>query len=677
MVQAYVNIQGVEGIPNGDYVAARGSKDVSVNTYSPASLSIDIKGSVDQGRGVFEYDIKLPIGLDSAYLEILTLTGTSQKNINLNYSTSGSFGLDAGYYFLNISRTKSETSSVRTEIIHIYEGLSTKATGPKYDFTGLSSVAEIMDFLEAQPDNTPETPYTVILNGLNLERDTLDHYDPLAKIMEVLGGKYVSLDLSGCTGTYLQDTWGYDNSTPNKDKVVSIKLPETITELRGYNFRYYTSLTDITMPGIVSIGSAVFEGCTSLESIEFPQSLTQIGSNAFAGCSALVDVYLPASVESIAGSPFPDNTELTFRVDGEGPTSTLENGAILICDSKIIEYNTPKTGAIVIPHGITGINERLFSGAAITSVELPDTLTSISNSTFEYCDSLGSIEFPASLKDIGAGAFRGCTSIETVDLSGTGLTILSGSVFNGCTALETVILPAGLTTFGNTDYDYGYQGVFQGCTSLTSINLEDTQLTNIGERAFAGCLSLTSDTLILPETITTIERGAFQGCELITTMQLPGTITAIYGGSDYAGGGAFKGCTGLTELDLSMTQITIIGDQTFSGCSSLEKVILPEGLQAIGEEDYFSESGVFENCTVLASIDLPSSLTSIDKNAFAGCTSLAVLISRNTTPPALGENALYDTGALIYVPDTGVSAYQAEDGWSEYADRIKGLSELL
>jgi hypothetical protein len=650
----YVNIQGVSGISNGEYEAARGETDVTVSSGGLNAVFINLNAGVEQGQqGIFSYNITLPTTTpDSAFLRILTLEGSHRYERNLKSDAAGSFGLDAGYYLLKITLTTGGKDTVRTGVIHIYGGLTTKAEGLKYDFTAFTSIAEVAYYLNGLPQNAAVAdlytngPYTVALKGLNLETDTIDHYDSLAKIMEALEGKYVNLDLSACTGTRLRDTWGYDNSTPNKDKVVSIILPATITNIDGNNFRWYTSLTNIEFPGLVSIGSSVFDGCTALESVEFPETLNSIGSNAFAGCTALKDVYLPAAANSFNGSPFPDKEDLTFHVSGDGPTSILEEGKILICRGGIIEYNAPKTGAIVIPEGITGIGTGLFSNAAITSVTLPESLTSIANSAFEYCVSLTEIQFPAALTDIGQGAFRGCTLLESADLSGTGVTYISGSLFSGCSALETVVLPQGLTAIGNTYYDYGYQGAFQGCTSLASVNLADTQLATIGDGAFRGCLSLTPSTLTLPGTLTTIENGAFRDCPLITSIQLPDSITAINGGSDYAGGGAFEN-SGLTAIDLSNTQITGIGDQAFRDCSSLETVILPENLRTIGGTHTFG-LGVFENCTALTEIELPDTLTGIAGGTFNNCSSITFLGSGNDYFSIIGNGKGLIVGTVLH-----------------------------
>jgi hypothetical protein len=694
----YVHIEGISGIANGDYEAARGEQDVTVYSSSSTTIvMIDIKGGVEEGqKGVFSYDITLPVGLDSAFLQIYTLAGaqTSERSLTLPAGgPSGSFALDAGYYLLKIKQTKSGKDTIHAELVHIYGGLTTSAAGPAYDFTSFHSVAEVAYYLAGMPANTAAYPYHIVLSGLNLERDLVDHYDPLAKLMEALEGKYVELDLSGCTGSSLRDTWGYDSSTPNKDKVVSIILPDTITILSGYNFRGYTSLVNIVSEGLETIGSDVFSGCTSLVSLELPQTLTRIEADAFAGCSALEEVYLPSSLSSFSGSPFPDKADLTFHVYGsEGPTRTLETGKILICGGAIVEYNASKTGNIVIPAGITSISERLFSGAAITSVVLPETLTSIGKSAFEYCAGLTAVDYPAALNGIGEGAFRGCTSLGSVDLSHTGVTTISGSLFSGCTGLETVILPVNLTGFGNPSYDYGYQGAFQGCTALDSINLADTKLTNIGENAFNGCISLTS--LVLPGTLTTIGDAAFNGCMNLTSLEVPDSITS-------AGIRVFAGCSSLVlhieENDKVKTDLAgkmlIARGVLIAHVEAQGDIVVPDGVTGIAytyrrNPDITSViipntvtsiiNAAFSECSSLVSVILPETLTSIGDDAFWITGNLISVVIYAVVPPTLSGDYVFQASGVIniYVPDESVETYKATNRWSDHASKIKPISEL-
>jgi hypothetical protein len=152
---AYTQIQGVAGITNGDYVAARGEKAVTISPTSTVSEIIDLRGGVDEGQGVFHYTIAMPSGLDSATLDILRLNGNLVKSVNLKTASFDSFALVSGFYLLKISRVKYGNATVRTEVIHIYESWTTEA---EYDFTGLGSAAEILGFLSSKGPNTAGSP---------------------------------------------------------------------------------------------------------------------------------------------------------------------------------------------------------------------------------------------------------------------------------------------------------------------------------------------------------------------------------------------------------------------------------------------------------------------------------------------------------------------------------------
>jgi hypothetical protein len=217
---------------------------VTLYSTSPVSESIDIAGGTGQGRGVFSYDITIPGDLDAASLAILTLAGSSVKTIDLKNGPSGSFGLDAGYYFLKITRTKAGADSVHTEIVHIYESWTTEAAGPRYDFTGFSGPAEILEFLSAQPANMASSPYTVDLSGIDLEKDFAQGGDPLGLLYEALNGRYVSLDLRDCAGSSIPGAdWSTANSRSDRDKIVSVLLPDSLASIGDHAFYDCSSLS--------------------------------------------------------------------------------------------------------------------------------------------------------------------------------------------------------------------------------------------------------------------------------------------------------------------------------------------------------------------------------------------------------------------------------------------------
>ena len=239
----------------------------------------------------------------------------------------------------------------------------------------------------------------------------------------------------------------------------------------------------------------------------------------------------------------------------------------------------------------------------------------------------------------------------------------------------------GIITFSEAVTTIG-ENAFWGRSRLTSITLPES-LTTIGECAFTWCSRLTSfsgksassdhrclivdgklvafapsglTAYTIPDGVTTIGEHAFFHCSNLTSVTILDGVTTI-------GNNAFEGCRSLTSITLPES-ITTIGEFAFSICSSLTSITIPDGITTIGE-------GTFWYCSSLTSITLPESLTTIGDDAFAACSSLTEMYCKVTTPPTLGSGTIISISS-IYVPRASVEAYKSADGWSEYANKIKG-----
>ena len=107
-------------------------------------------------------------------------------------------------------------------------------------------------------------------------------------------------------------------------------------------------------------------------------------------------------------------------------------------------------------------------------------ISTICTNAFVGCTSLTTIAIPDSVTSIGWCAFRGCTSLTTIAIPDS-VAAIHYRAFRGCTSLTTVAIPNSVTAIG--------EGAFKDCTSLTTIAIPDS-VTTIGYRAFAGCRSL-------------------------------------------------------------------------------------------------------------------------------------------------------------------------------------------
>ena len=260
------------------------------------------------------------------------------------------------------------------------------------------------------------------------------------------------------------------------------------------------------------------------------------------------------------------------------------------------------------------------------------------------------------LTRLGA-VFPQCSNIISVEIPNS-VTNIGNSTFCGCSNLTSVTIPNSITSIGSLvsqgDEDIG---AFEKCTSLTSITIPDS-VTSIGDRAFSNCSSLTSITI--PDSVTSIGYHAFDWCSGLTSVTIGSGITSI-------GTSVFNNCRSLTSVTIP-DSVTSIGDGAIYRCDSLTSVTIPNSVTSIGD-------GAFQYCSGLTSVTIGSGITSISDYAFRYCSGLTSVTSLATTVPTLGVFAFYRnaSGRKIYVPSESVEAYKAAANWSTYAADIEAI----
>lgn len=245
-----------------------------------------------------------------------------------------------------------------------------------------------------------------------------------------------------------------DNAFENCTSLTSIEIPNSVTSIGIEAFRD-SSLTSIELSNsVTSIGRSAFSGCTSLTSVEIPNSVTEIVFCAFSHCKSLANIEIPDSVTSIGGGAFFDCTSLTC-VDIPNSVTNIQQKAFSGCTGLT---------SVTIPDSVESIFSSAFSGCTgLTSVTIPSGVRYISDYTFQGCTSLKSITLSAGSSSIGQFAFEGCTSLETLNVPGK-VSMIGNSAFSGCTALKSVSLPLSLKTVGNAAFRY--------CDSLADVYYE-------------------------------------------------------------------------------------------------------------------------------------------------------------------------------------------------------------
>ncbi len=348
----------------------------------------------------------------------------------------------------------------------------------------------------------------------------------------------------------------------NCTELTSVEIPASVSKIQNGSYSVGETGAAINFEG-------AFFGCVNLESVTFVEGseLSGIGDFAFAYCSSLKSIDVPDTVTNIGEGAFFLSSTLTSIEIPAGVTS-IGVGAFGTCSS---------LASVTFAEGsrLTSIGSGAFSGCSrLTSIEIPAGVTSIGGSAFYGCSSLTSIEIPAGVTSIGDYAFQGCSNLESVTFAeGSQLTSMGEGTFFGCSSLTSIHIPAGVTSIG----DYA----FNGCSNLESVTFaEGSRLTSIGSYAFYRCSSLTTISFAEESELTIIGSYAFQDCSSLKSIEIPAGVTSI--GSD-----AFYGCSNLESVTFAEgSQLTSIGGYAFYFCSNLTSIEIPSRVTGIGDDAF-------------------------------------------------------------------------------------------
>jgi len=356
--------------------------------------------------------------------------------------------------------------------------------------------------------------------------------------------------------------------------------------------------------GVLSVSHDAFFGCSELQSITLPPTLS--GGVDLQGCTGLTNATVPDSVSFF----LPNSSAL-------GVLRYIYNEGMMGVTGYQRFISQPFSLAIpasIYGFAVTQIANRAFAGSALTAVTIPASVTSIGEQAFADTPLTSATIASGS---IGMESFRGCSQLTSVSL-GNNVTGIGDYAFSG-TQITSVIIPASVTSIGEHSFAY---------TPITNATIASG---SIARGAFSDCYQLTR--VSLGNNVTSIGDYAFSGTQ-ITSVNIPASVTSV-------GTNPFINCAHLTAITVDIDN---------SNYSSLDGVLFDKGLTALFAFPG-SKTGVYS---------LPPGVTTIEYGAFANTALIGVNLGSDLT--LIGEFAFSETGLTSIV----IPASVASIGWGAF-----------
>ena len=449
----------------------------------------------------------------------------------------------------------------------------------------------------------------------------------------------------------------------------AISMKSTLLDIYGASDRLLFSEKDYRTPSNSKVISALQElMCDKDFCTLYSLFMLALARKELSACSFRLFIVEKPNITPVMNEDFVDEWGVKYSKDGRkllkapyelNGTYSIKEGVRIICDNAFQFCSS--LNSVVIPDSVTSIGAWAFDGCeSLDDIVIPDGVTSIGDYAFNGCESLTGIVIPDSMTSIGTWTFCGCESLTNISIPKSVICLNGNPFFNWHGKLDCLspyfiydnkvlfnkdkskiitfrdknttsyVIPDSVTSIEN--------GAFYGCSFLNSVLIPKSVI-SIGEGAFEFCSSLSS--VVLPDGVTSIGKSAFRGCRSLSDIVIPDGVTSI---GDYA----FNGCESLTGIVIP-DSVTSIGTWTFCGCSSLSSLVIPDGVTSIG-------NNAFRSCKSLTDIVIPDGITSIGYGTFWGCGSLTDIVIPNSVT-SIGDGAFNGCESLtnIVIPNSVTS----------------------
>ncbi len=328
---------------------------------------------------------------------------------------------------------------------------------------------------------------------------------------------------------------------------------------------------------------------------------------------------------------------------------------------------------------VTTLGDVFKGNADITSfdeLQYFTRLPAVNSCAFQDCVGLTSVQIPNSVTSIGQNAFYNCSSLTGDWAIPNSVTYIGSSAFYDCSGLTgDLAIPNSVTTINNY--------TFYGCSGIISVEIPNS-VTAIGGYAFYGCSGLTL--LTIGEGVTSIGEHAFWNCPSLTTLNFNAINCTMYHElnhnyySEFSGDG--NGGPILVETLNIGEHVTRIPTSAFKNFRSITSLEIPNSVTHIGNEAFFY-------CTSLTSLIIGNSVTGIGESAFAYCGRLASMVIFAETPPSICNGSgsynwhefvpsfMYvPSNIIVYVPCGSITAYEGTGWRRSYTEVITNFVEM-
>lgn len=409
---------------------------------------------------------------------------------------------------------------------------------------------------------------------------------------------------------------------------------------------------DVVIPSTVTQNDVVY-------------TVTSFAKNAFYNSPQMTSLTIPKSVTSIKyhrGFFYNCNKLASIVVEEGNPNYDSREGcnALIETASNKLLYGTPSS---FIPNSIATIGVAAMTHLNVTTLTIPNSVTTIEDGAFSGCTELTSVYIGTGLEHIGENIFNECNQLKTVEINSNALVSknytseeinVSGLLWGS--SVEEIILGENVTSVGEHAFVRG---------NFKSLKMSDN-LTTIGDNAFWECPKLTS--IEFSNNLEYIGQWAFAGCMELPSVTIPRSVKCI----DLI---AFQWCNKLTKVEVNSNEVVSRdGEQFYTLMSCFGKQVKE---YMLGEDVKKIAYIAFAESEKLTTVTISSHLTCVDDSAFHKCTSLEDVYLYAEQVPQTGKDIFVDSNyknATLHVPANAVEAYRNAEQWKDFGN-IVALTE--